>query len=216
MNFLEKYNIFIKNKDLLKTALTHSSFSNENDVESYERLEFLGDAVLQLIVSDYLYSNYNEKEGAMSKLRSSYVCEHAACTYAKDVGIDKEIILGHGQSKNLNDTIIADCFESVLGAIYLDQGFDIAKEYVFKVVIPYIEEKYHFMNDYKSELQEMVQTSKKSLEYNLIAENGPAHDKTFIVEVKIDGIVYGVGKGKNKKEAEQRAALDAFNKCVNK
>ena len=216
MNFLEKYNIYINNKDLLRTALTHSSFSNENAVESYERLEFLGDAVLQLIVSDYLYNNYHEKEGAMSKLRSSYVCEHAACTYAKDVGIDKEIILGHGQSKNLNDTIIADCFESVLGAIYLDQGFEIAKEYIFKVVIPYIEQKYHFMNDYKSELQEMVQTSKKSLEYNLISEDGPAHDKTFIVEVKIDGIVYGVGKGKNKKEAEQRAALDAFNKSVNK
>ena len=214
MNFLEKYNIFIKNKSLLKTALTHSSYSNEHDCENYERLEFLGDAVLELIVSDYLYNNYHDDEGKMSKIRSSYVCEAAASHYAKIIGIDKEILVGNGQQNNINDTIIADCFESVLGAVYLDQGFDCVKRFVDEMIIPFIEEKHLFMKDYKSALQEMVQTDKKSLEYDVISETGPAHNKSFIVEVKIDGIVYGTGLGKSKKEAEQNAARDAFKKSV--
>ena len=214
MDFLEKYGIYINNKDLLKTALTHSSYSNEHDVESYERLEYLGDAVLELVVSDYLYNNYHENEGQMSKIRSSYVCESAASHYARLIGIDKAILVGNGQQSNINDTIIADCFESVLGAIYLDQGFDCVKKFIDTIVIPFIKDKHVFMKDYKSKLQEMVQTDKKSLEYTVISETGPAHDKNFIVEVKIDGIVYGTGMGKSKKEAEQNAALDAFNKSV--
>ena len=214
MNFLEKYDIYIKNMKLLETALTHSSYSNEHDVENYERLEFLGDAVLELVVSDYLFNNYHDNEGQMSKIRSSYVCESAACEYAKMVGIDKNIRVGHGQEGNINETIIADCFESVLGAIYLDQGFDCVKDFINKIVIPFIEEKHEFMKDYKSKLQEMVQTDKKSLDYEVISETGPAHEKHFVVEVKIDGIVYGTGSGRSKKEAEQNAALDAFNKCV--
>ena len=116
--------------------------------------------------------------------------------------------------EDINDTIIADCFESVVGAIYLDQGFECAKKFIDNIVIPFIREKHEFMKDYKSKLQEMVQTDKKSLEYTVISESGPAHDKNFIVEVKIDGIVYGTGMGKSKKEAEQNAALDAFNKSV--
>lgn len=214
MNFLEKYDIYIKNMKLLETALTHSSYSNEHDVENYERLEFLGDAVLELVVSDYLFNNYHDNEGQMSKIRSSYVCESAACEYAKMVGIDKNIRVGHGQEGNINETIIADCFESVLGAIYLDQGFDCVKDFINKIVIPFIEEKHEFMKDYKSKLQEMVQTDKKSLDYEVISETGPAHEKHFVVEVRIDGIVYGTGSGRSKKEAEQNAALDAFNKCV--
>ena len=214
MNFLEKYNIFIKDQALLKTALTHSSYSNEHDCENYERLEFLGDAVLELVVSDYLFNNYPDDEGKMSKIRSSYVCETATSHYAKIIGIDKEIFVGNGQQNNINDTIIADCFESVLGVIYLDQGFECVKKFIYTVVIPYIEEKHIFLKDYKSSLQEMVQTDKKSLEYDVISETGPAHDKSFIIEVKIDGIVYGTGIGKSKKEAEQNAALDALKKCV--
>ena len=214
MDFLEKYNIYIKNKSLLQTALTHSSYSNEHECENYERLEFLGDAVLELVISDYLYNNFKEDEGHMSKIRSSYVCESAASYYAKLIGIDKCILVGHGQQSNINDTIIADCFESVLGAIYLDQGFDCVKGFIYKIVIPFIKDKYEFMKDYKSKLQEMVQTDKKSLEYVVISETGPAHDKNFVVEVRIDGIVYGIGTGKSKKEAEQNAALDAFNKSV--
>lgn len=214
MDFLEKYNIEFKNQNLLQTALTHSSYSNEHAAENYERLEFLGDSVLQLIISEYYYLNSDYQEGEMSKLRASYVCENALVEYSKKVGIDKYILVGHGQEKDINNTIIADCFESVLGAIYLEHGFLIAKKYIYEVVIPYIEDNYQFMIDYKSLLQELVQTDKKSLEYVLVSDEGPAHDKTFTFEVKIDNIVYGRGIGKSKKEAEQNAALDAYKKSV--
>lgn len=215
MDFLEKYGIKIKDKSLLEMALTHSSYSNEHGTLNYERLEFLGDAVLQNITSEYFYLNTDLSEGDMSKVRASYVCEQALAEYSKKVGIDKYIKLGHGQEKNLNDTIIADCFESVLGAIYLDQGFEVAKKYVCEVVLPYIESEHLFFGDYKSLLQELVQTDKKSLEYVLINESGPAHDKRFMVEVRIDNIVYGVGSGRSKKEAEQKAAFDAYKKRAN-
>lgn len=214
MNFLEKYNIKFKNIELLRTALTHSSYSNEHNTPNYERLEFLGDSVLQLIISEYYYLNSECHEGEMSKLRASYVCENALVEYSKRVGIDKHILAGHGQEKDVNNTIVADCFESVLGAIYLEHGFLVAKEFIYKVVIPYIENNHQFMVDYKSLLQELVQTDKKSLEYVLVSEEGPAHDKTFAFEVKIDNIVYGRGVGKSKKEAEQNAALDAYKKSV--
>lgn len=212
MDFLEKYGIKINNKELLDNALTHSSYSNEHETINYERLEFLGDAVLQLIISEYFYLNTDLSEGDMSKVRASYVCEQALAEYSKKIGIDKYIKVGHGQEKDINDTIIADCFESVLGAIYLDQGFNVAKEYVRNIVIPYIESKHSFFGDYKSILQELVQTDKKSLEYILINESGPAHNKRFMVEVRIDNIVYGVGVGRSKKEAEQNAAADAYKK----
>ena len=212
MNFLNKYNIEIKNKKLLNTALTHSSYSNEHGGANYERLEFLGDAVLQLITSEYFYKKYDFQEGELSKIRASFVCEEALAQYAKDVGIDKHIKVGNGQIKNINDAIIADTFESVLGAIYLDQGFEVAKKYVLEVLSPYVLEHHVFLGDYKSRLQEMVQTDKKSLEYRLISETGPSHDKTFVFEVVIDGIVYGKGTGKSKKEAEQQAAYNALKK----
>ncbi len=212
MNFLDKYGIAIDNKELLSIALTHSSYSNEHGGNNYERLEFLGDAVLQLITSEYFFKNYNYQEGELSKIRASFVCEEALAQYAKDVGIDKFIKVGNGQIKNINDTIIADTFESVLGAIYLDKGLDVAKKYVLTVLKPYVLEHHVFLDDYKSRLQEMVQTDKKSLEYRLISESGPSHNKTFIYEVIIDGIVYGRGKGKSKKEAEQKAAYDALSK----
>ena len=133
MNFLEKYGIKIDNQQLLLTALTHSSYSNEHGGENYERLEFLGDAVLQLVTSEYFYNLLKVSEGELSKTRASFVCEEALATYAKDIGIDKHIRVGNGQLKDINDTIIADTFESVLGAIYLDKGFQVAKEYVLEV-----------------------------------------------------------------------------------
>jgi ribonuclease-3 len=212
MNFLNKYGITIENEELLLEALTHSSYSNEHDCNNYERLEFLGDAVLEAITSEYFFLNTNDKEGVMSKTRASYVCEQALAFYSKQIGIDKHIRVGKGQLNNINDTIIADCYESVLGVIFLEKGFEIAKKYVYQTVIPSIEEKRIFLSDYKSFLQELVQTDKKSLEYEVINESGPAHDKTFEVEVKIDNIVYGTGIGKSKKEAEQNAALDAIKK----
>ena len=214
MNFLDKYNVKIKDQNLLNTALTHSSYSNEHGGENYERLEFLGDAVLQLITSEYFYKKYNVQEGELSKIRASFVCEEALAQYAKDVGIDKHIKVGNGQIKNINDTIIADTFESVLGVVFLDQGFDVAKRYALEVLSPYVLEHHVFLGDYKSRLQEMVQTDKKSLEYRLVSESGPSHDKTFAFEVVIDGIVYGKGKGKSKKEAEQNAAHSALKKVA--
>ena len=214
MNFLDKFNVQINNQELLNTALTHSSYSNEHGGSNYERLEFLGDAVLQLITSEYFYKKYDFQEGELSKIRASFVCEEALAQYAKDVGIDKHIKVGNGQKGNINDTIIADTFESVLGAVYLDQGFEVAKSYALKVLQPYVLEHHVFLGDYKSRLQEMVQTDKKSLEYRLISESGPSHDKTFVFEVVIDGIVYGKGTGKSKKEAEQQAAYDALKKVA--
>ena len=213
MNFLEKFNIKLKNENLLKIALTHSSYANEHKgCKNYERLEFLGDAVLELVTSEYFYLYTNYKEGQMTKLRASYVCEKALATYAKKIGIDKHIRLGHGQIHNLNDTIIADVFEAVVGAIYLDQGFDIAKNYIDTIIIPYIKKHIDFNADYKTRLQELVQTGRKSLEYEVVKETGESHKKTFEVVVKIDDIIYGRGKGSSKKEAEQMAALDAYNK----
>lgn len=212
MNFLEKYNIDIKNKELLLTALTHSSYANEHKCDHYERLEFLGDAVLELITSDYFYNNEDLSEGQMTKKRASYVCEEALAKYAKDIGYIPFIRVGHGQINNINETIIADVFEAILGVIYLDSGYKVAKKYIDEIVIPHIKNNDVYLSDYKSALQELIQTDKKTLEYVLINESGPAHDKTFTVEVKVDNIIYGKGVGKTKKEAEQYAAKDAFKK----
>lgn len=214
VEFLKQKNIKIKNQTLLDIAFTHSSYSNEHHTENYERLEFLGDAVLELITSDYFYKNTNYQEGDMSKIRASFVCERALATYAKKFGMEKYIKVGHGQEKNINDTIIADVFEAVLGAIYLDQGYEVAKKYIDDIIVPYIKADTHFLIDYKSLLQEMIQTDKKSLEYVLVKESGPAHDKQFEMEVKIDNMVYGSGIGKSKKEAEQNAAYDAIKKSA--
>lgn len=214
MEFLEKFNIKIKDKSLIMRALTHSSYSNEHNCGCYERLEYLGDAVLEVVISEYFYCNTKYGEGRMTKLRANYVCEKALATYAKDLGIDKYIRLGHGQMHNLNDTILADVFEACAGAIYLDQGYKIARRYLRGIIIPYIKERDDFNTDYKSRLQEVVQTGKRSVEYVIVDEYGEAHDKTFEVVVKVDGIIYGKGIGKSKKEAEQNAALDALNKSA--
>ena len=196
MDFLEKFDIHITNKDLLLTALTHSSYANEHNCASYERLEFLGDAVLQILMSDYLYNNMDLNEGNMSKTRASYVCEAACVNYAKRINYFPYIRVGHGQIGKINDTIIADIFESIMGCIYLDLGLDAARKLFDQVVIPCVEDHDMFFGDYKSKLQEI----------------GPAHDKEFTVEVVVDDIIYGRGIGKSKKEAEQKAALDAINK----
>lgn len=214
MKCLEKMGIEIKNKELLETALTHSSYSNEHNCDNYERLEYLGDAILESVTSEYLYLNTDYSEGEMTKIRANYVCEKALATYSKKMGIDRYIRLGHGQINNLNDTIIADVFEAVAAAVYLDQGYEVVKKYLQDIIVPFIKEGLDFNTDYKTKLQEAVQTNKKSLEYVLIREYGEAHDKTFEMAVKIDNIIYGKGIGKSKKEAEQNAALDALNKSV--
>ena len=217
MELLEKLGINYKNSKLYERALTHTSYANENGVESYERLEYLGDAVLELIISDYLYKNTEYEEGQMTKYRSHYVCENANFEYATRLGLNEYLKLGHGEEERggkYKKAIVADIFESFIGAMYLDLGFDEVKKFIYKVVIPLIEDKsIDFFDDYKSILQELVQTDKKSLEYIIINEQGPAHDKTFTVEVKIDNIVYGIGTAHSKKEAEQIAARDALKKA---
>ena len=211
MDFLDKYDIKI-NKNLLLRALTHSSYSNEHDCENYERLEYLGDAVLELIVSEYLFKNFTYEEGEMTKLRSSYVCEHALFEYAKKIDLIPHIRVGNGQINNINETIIADVFESVLACIFLTNGYKKSKDFALSIIKPFIDNNVVFYSDYKSTLQEMVQTNKKSLEYKVVKEHGPAHDKTYEVEVIVDDIVYGKGVGKSKKEAEANAAFNALEK----
>lgn len=213
MKTLKKYGIDLSNSSLLTTALTHTSYANEHNCESYERLEFLGDAVLELVSSDYIYKNHNYDEGLMSRNRSLYVCENALYEYAKDINLKDYIKVGNG-IKEANKTVIADVFEAVIAVIYLELGMDKVKELFNKLIVPYIESNVDFLKDFKTTLQEMVQTEQRTIEYNLVKEGGPAHKKYFIVEVKIDGIVYGTGKGKSKKEAEQHAAKEAISKCA--
>ena len=219
MELLEKLEIPYKNVKLYERALTHTSFANENAVKSYERLEFLGDTVLDLVISDYLYKNTEYEEGKMTKYRSHYVCENANFEYSTRLGLNEYLRLGLGEEERggkYRKAIVADIFESFIGAMYLDLGYDEVKKFIYKHIIPLIEDKtVDFFDDYKSVLQELVQTDKKSLEYVVIDEQGPAHDKTFTVEVKIDNIVYGEGTAHSKKEAEQIAAKDALKKAQN-
>lgn len=201
------------------TAFQHSSYVNENHLKSdYERLEFLGDAVLELVISDYLFKNLEIKEGDMTKLRASYVCENALYEYSKDLNLSKYIKVGHGEEIDggrYKKVILADIFEALMGAIYLDLGFDVVKRVVLSIIVPYIEDpKITFFSDYKSALQEFVQTEQRSLVYEVIDETGPAHNKTFTVIVKVDDIVYGKGIAASKKEAEQEAARDALTKLA--
>ena len=218
MEILKKLNIPYHDTKLYLRALTHSSYANENNTESYERLEYLGDAILEFIMSEYLYETSDFKEGKMTKLRSHYVCENALYEYSLLLGLNEYIRFGNGQ---INDgkyckAIVADVFESFIAAMYLDIGIEEVKKFIYKHVVPLIKTNaLDFFNDYKSMLQELVQTDKKSLEYKIVDEYGPAHQKTFSVVVKIDDIVYGSGTAGSKKEAEQLAAKDALKKAKN-
>lgn len=205
------------NKDIYRMAFTHTSYANEHNVESYERLEYLGDAVLELIMSEYLYLNTNEEEGKMTKLRAHYVCENALYKYSILLNLNEYLLLGKGESENggkERKAIVADIFESFIGALFLEKGISVVKDFIYKYIVPIIESnEIDFFDDYKSVLQELVQTDKRSLEYVVINEEGPAHNKTFTVEVKIDDVIYGKGIAHSKKEAEQNAAHDALKKC---
>jgi ribonuclease-3 len=213
MDFLDKFGIKIKNEELLLQALTHSSYANEHNTPDYERLEYLGDAVLELAMSEYFFLNTKYREGEMSKIRASYVCEDALFEYSNEIGLTPNIRVGNGvDSKQVS--IVADCFESVLGVIFLEHGFSVAKKYVLSIITPYIEKGVTFVHDHKSYLQEMVQMERKTIEYVVTSESGPAHDKTFEVDVIVDGIKFGHGVGKSKKDAEQMAAKDAIRKIA--
>lgn len=213
---LDKYNIDFKDPIYIR-AFTHSSYVNENKKgEDYERLEFLGDKILDFIISEYLYVNNHYSEGEMTKLRASYVCENALYEYSLKLKLNDYLRLGKGEEATGGRTrkaIVADIFEAFLAATYLKYGLEKAKEIVYDVVVPYIENGVDlFLNDYKSLLQELVQTDKKSTEYEVIKEEGPAHNKTFTVIVKVNGLVFGKGVASTKKEAEQLAAKDALSK----
>ena len=209
---LTKYGVKDDNP-ILRMALTHTSYANEHKCPSYERLEYLGDAVLELIMSDYFYKHTDYSEGEMSKKRSMYVCEEALFEYSNSIGLTPHIRVGNGVDKN-TQSIVADCFESVLAVIYLEHGFSVAKKYALNIIVPYVEENVKFYTDSKSYLQEMVQMDKGTIEYKIINETGPQNDKTYEVEVYVDNIKYGVGTGRNKKEAEQNAARDAIDKMA--
>lgn len=204
---------------LYMSAFSHSSYANEHKAKSdYERLEFLGDALVDLVVADYLYNNSKEAEGEMTKDRASYVCENALYKYSMDLGLNNYIRVGNGEQKDggkFKKAIVADIFESFMAAIYLDLGFSTARRVALDIIVPYIEDpKVSFFNDYKSALQEYVQAEQDSISYKLVSESGPSHDKSFKMAVVIDGIVYGEGVGSSKKEAEQEAAKVALDKVA--
>ena len=164
----KKLNIIPNSEKIYKTAFSHSSYVNENNLKAdYERLEFLGDAVLELISSDYLYNNLDIKEGDMTKIRASYVCEDACFKYASDLNFSNYIKVGHGEEKDggrFKKVILADIFEAFIGALYIDQGFQKTKEIVLSIIVPYIENpEISFFSDYKSILQEYTQTDRRSL-----------------------------------------------------
>ena len=215
----EKIGIKPKNLSLYELAFTHSSYVNEKEAkDDYERLEYLGDAVLELISSDYLYHKFNDEEGVLTKLRANYVCENACFTYASELGFSKYIRVSNGEEKEggrYKKVILADIFEAFMGAIYLDLGFDTVKKVILDIITPYIEGSgTQFFHDYKSELQELVQTEKRTVHYELIDEKGPAHKKEFKMAVLVDDITYGEGIGSSKKEAEQEAAKNALSKMA--
>ena len=204
-------------RDILRLALTHSSYGNEvyrDKLHNNERLEFLGDAVLELTVSNYLYKNYsNMPEGELTKLRASIVCEPTLANVAKEIGLDEMLYLGKGEEMTggrFRDSITSDAFEALIGAIFLDGGIECATGFVEKFVLQDIDNKKLFV-DSKSILQERIQAGyKNGPEYFFIGESGPDHCKEFSVEVRLEGKVIGTGKGRTKKAAEQKAAYDAI------
>ena len=212
MKIFKKFDFNPTDINLYYAAFTHTSYTNENpSYTNYERLEFLGDAVLELIISDYLYKERHLEEGMMTKMRSSYVCEKALATYASDLNFQEDIKLGSGEPI-ANNAILADVFEAFVAAVYLDQGFEFTKKLVLNIILKYVDKGIDFLHDYKSNLQELVQTVKKSVVYEIIDEKGPSHNKIFTCQVKVDGVILGKGVGNSKKESEQEAARDALSK----
>ncbi len=206
-----------QNKNLLKMALTHSSYANEHRMKktkNNERVEFLGDAVLELIISDYLFRTYSKKnEGQLTKMRSSLVCEYTLAMCAKDISLGKYLLLSKGEDMTggrERDSILSDAFESVIGAIYLDAGYEKARIFVEKYLLQDVENKTLFY-DAKTILQEMAQKeSGRTVRYILVDESGPDHCKKFTVQVDFNGRILGTGDGRTKKAAEQKAAYESI------
>lgn len=221
--FEEKIGYSFRDKTLLENSLTHSSYANEKHwsyEKNNERLEFLGDAVLELISSDFIFHEHQtDMEGTMTKLRASLVCEQSLAGSARQLSLGTYIRLGKGEAMTGGkdrDSILSDAFEAVIGAIYLDGGLESARTFINKFVLSDIEQKQLFY-DSKTILQEMIQSkeSNNTLSYELLSSSGPDHAKVFEVSCKLNGKTLGTGTGKSKKAAEQQAAYQAILKIRN-
>lgn len=217
MNIEQEINYEFRDKSLIENAMTHTSFANENKgMESNERIEFLGDAVLELISSEYLFKTYpNLSEGVMTKTRAYAVCEASLVKVAKKYHFENYIKLGKCETANNEEckpSILADSVEAVIGAIFMDSGYEEAKRFILPNIITFIEECVKGGNkDYKTKLQEKLQVhGDVKIEYKLVEEKGAEHDRVFVVEVYCNDKKLGRGEGKNKKEAEMEAAREAL------
>ncbi len=220
----ERIGYVFKDKSLLTLALTHTSYVNEvrsivDNPESNERLEFLGDSILSLVVSRYLYNSFDYQEGDMTRIRAEVVCEKALAKYAAKIKLGDNLYLGRGEEKNngrKSKSITSDAFEALLAAMYLDageNGFDVARKFVLPFVKEEINEIYKRGNvdDYKTRLQTFVQQSgEDKLEYVVVDEKGPAHERVFAVEARLNSNIVGRGVGSSKRKAEQSAAREAL------
>jgi len=211
--------ISFKDDKLLRQAFTHSSYVNEHQnrhLSDNERLEFLGDAVLELAVSDYLYKKHEEmSEGDLTKLRANIVCEESLFHFSDILGLNEYILLGKGEERTggrKRQALLADVFEAFLGALYLDQGMNVCQKFLEKHIFPHIStDAFSHVMDYKTQLQELIQKEKGSiLQYKIIEEKGPSHAKEFKAQVIVNKDKNAVGIGKTKKEAEQVAAKKMF------
>ncbi len=214
---MDKIGYTFRDPQLLENALTHSSYANEGNrgLKSNERLEFLGDSVLGFITAGYLFSNEDGQEGELTRLRASLVCEKALSSYARKLGLGECLLLGKGEQRGggaERASILADAFEAVIAALYLDGGLRVAETFI----LPFLKEELSHQRrpqfrDYKTALQEIVQQNpEERLEYELKGESGPDHNKRFTVEVHLNSNVIGTGCGRSKKEAEQLAAREAL------
>ena len=207
-----------RNITLLQNALAHSSYANErwhDSLKSNERLEFLGDSILGMVVAEYLYRNFpNRPEGELTRMRADMVCEQSLATVADRIGLGNHLLLGHGEEQGggrKRASILADAVESVIAACFLDGGMEAARRFIDRFVLTDVPVKQMHNKDYKTALQERVQQKKNQvLSYVLVGETGPDHDKQFTVEVHLNSAVVGVGTGTSKKRAEQAAARAAM------
>ena len=219
--FLDKYDIKYKDKDLIKQAFIHSSYTNEHKTENgdNERLEFMGDAVIQIYSAHRLYELKPQlKEGVMSTKRASLVSEHALADLAYEFHLNDYLLLGAGEEKSggrNKDSLVSDMFEAFIGAVYLDSGYDNVVKLLDIIMLKHIRENDESNFDYKTKLQEYVQAdSRRVIEYQTVSSHGPSNNPVFEVVVKIDDLVYGRGKGTSKKDAQKAAAKDALEKMA--
>ena len=207
-----------RNISLLQNAVTHSSYANEryhNSLMSNERLEFLGDSILGMVVAEHLYRNFPDRpEGELTRMRADMVCEKTLARVADRIQLGKHLLLGHGEEQGggrSRDSILADAVESVIAASFLDGGMEPARRFIGRFILSYVPVTRMHNVDYKTTLQELVQQKKNQvLSYALVGESGPDHDKVFLVEVSLNGQVVGSGSGSSKKRAEQDAARQAM------